>query len=299
MERSWRGIFPIIVTPFTEGYELDEESLCKQIRFCMEAGARGLVGPANASEFGTLSDNERKRWVEIVVSEAGKQVPVIATATAVHWLPALEFACHAQRVGADGLMAMPPHVLHPDEAGCYDFYQKLSEAVSLPIIIQNYIGPLGTPMSPSLVSRMCQELENVQYIKEETLPSSRRISETILAAGEFCRGVFGGQGGIYLLDEFNRGAAGNMPASQVTDVLVKIWTLLEAGKISGARQVFNQLLPLLNYERQYGVALYKEMLFRRAIFRTTVCRAPGNSLQDEDRAELDAILVNVESLFSL
>ncbi|MDQ2996093.1 MAG: dihydrodipicolinate synthase family protein, partial [Chloroflexota bacterium] len=84
MNQPWRGIFVILVTPFTETYELDEASLRKQVRFCMAAGAHGLVGPANASEFSTLSDDERKRWIEIVVTEADGQVPVIAATTAGH-----------------------------------------------------------------------------------------------------------------------------------------------------------------------------------------------------------------------
>ena len=58
MNQPWRGIFVILVTPFTETYERDEASLRKQVRFCIEAGAHGLVGPANASEFPPLSDNE-------------------------------------------------------------------------------------------------------------------------------------------------------------------------------------------------------------------------------------------------
>lgn len=62
---SWRGIFVIIVTPFTKKGELDEDSLRREVRFNVQAGAHGLVGPANASEFSTLSDDERKRWIEI------------------------------------------------------------------------------------------------------------------------------------------------------------------------------------------------------------------------------------------
>ena len=81
MNKPWRGIFVILVTPFTEAYELDEASLRKQVCCCIEAGAHGLVGPANASEFPTLSDDERKRWIEIVVSEASGQVPVVAATT--------------------------------------------------------------------------------------------------------------------------------------------------------------------------------------------------------------------------
>jgi 4-hydroxy-tetrahydrodipicolinate synthase len=286
------------VTPFTEGYELDEASLRKQVRFCIAAGAHGLVGPANASEFPTLSDDERKRWIEIVVAEAGGQVPVVAATTSGHMLPAVALSRHAQQAGADGVMAMPPHVLHPDARGCYEYFRALSAAVEIPICIQNYLPPVGTPMIPELLARMCGELPHVEYIKEETLPEPRQLRGTVAAAGQACKGVFGGQGGIYLLDEYRRGAAGNMPASQVTDVHVAIWDKLEAGDQAGARALFNRLLPLINYERLYGVAIYKEVLHRRGVFATTVSRAPGQQLDDDDRAELDAILADVEALFT-
>ncbi len=299
MSQPWRGIFVIVVTPFTPGYELDEESLRKEVRYCIEAGAHGLVGPANASEFPTLSDDERRRWIEIVVAEAGGQIPVIAATTSGHWLPALELSRHAQRVGADGIMAMPPHVLHPDAEGCYAYYKALSDGLEIPIFVQNYIGPVGTPMSPQLLARMCRELEHVDYLKEETLPEPRQISATIAAAGDACKGVFGGQGGIYMLDEYRRGACGNMPASQATEVHVAIWHKLEQGDEAGARQLFNRLLPLINFERMHGVAAYKELLYRRGIFATRLSRAPGKYLDDLDRAELDAILADVEPLFTV
>jgi 4-hydroxy-tetrahydrodipicolinate synthase len=102
-----------------------------------------------------------------------------------------------------------------------------------------------------------------------------------------------------LIDEWRRGAAGNMPANQLTDIQVKMWNLLEAGDEAGARQVFNQVLPLISYERMHGVAAYKEIMYRRGIFKTRVSRAPGKNLDDMDRAELDAIWSGVESLFAL
>lgn len=299
MSHPWRGIFVIVVTPFTAGYELDEASLRKQVRFCIEAGAHGLVGPANAGEFATLSDDERKRWIEIVVSEAGGHIPVIATTTSGHALPAVALSRYAQEIGADGIMAMPPHILHPDAEGCYAYYQALASALEIPICVQNYFGPIGTPMSAALLARMCRELPQVQYIKEETLPEPRQISATIAAAGDACRGVFGGQGGIHLLDEYRRGACGNMPASQAADALVTIWKLLEAGDEPGARALYNRLLPLINFERMHGIASYKEVLYRRGVFATRVSRAPGAMLDDDDRAELDAIMADVEALFSV
>ena len=298
MSEPWCGIFVIVVTPFTEAYELDEASLRKTVGFCTEAGAHGLVGPANASEFATLSDDERKRWLEIVVSEAGGQVPVVASTTAGHAVPAVALSRHAEQIGADGIMAMPPHILHPDPAGCYKYYEALSAAVDVPICIQNYIGPVGTPMSPELLARMCRELPHVEYIKEETPPEPAQISATIAAAGDACKGVFGGQGGLYLVDEHRRGAAGNMPACHTTDLLVGLWDVLETTGETAARVTLTQLLPLMNFERLHGVAAYKEILCRRGIIATPTCRAPGRVLDDQDRAELDAILADIEPMLS-
>jgi dihydrodipicolinate synthase/N-acetylneuraminate lyase len=299
MSQPWRGIFVIVVTPFTESYELDVESLRKEVRFCIEAGAHGLVGPANASEFPTLSDDERKRWIEIVVSETAGQIPVVAATTSGHYLPAVELSRFSEQVGADGIMAMPPPILSPGPDGCYQYYKALSDALAIPICIQNYYGPAGTPMPVDLLARMCRELENVQYLKEETLPEPRAISRTLAAAGDACKGVFGGQGGIYIIDEWRRGAHGNMPACQSTEVHVAIWQKLEEGDEAGARQIFNQLLPLINFERMHGVATYKEVLQRRGIFKTTVSRAPGKFLDEMDKKELDAILADVGSLFTI
>jgi 4-hydroxy-tetrahydrodipicolinate synthase len=299
MTATWRGIYVIVVTPFTDTYALDEESLRREIRFCIEAGAHGLVGPANASEFATMSDEERRRWLDIVIHETAGQIPVIATTTHGHLVPAVELSRYAEQAGADGIMAMPPHILHPDAAGCYEYYAALNAALTIPICVQNYAGPAGTPMSNQLLARMCRELEHVEYIKEETLPEPRQISATLAAAGDACRGVFGGQGGVYLLDEYRRGCCGNMPASQATDVQVAIWNLLESGDETRARRVYNQLLPLINFERMHGVAVYKETLYRRSIFSTRVSRAPGKVLDELDLAEMDAIMLDVEQLFTV
>jgi dihydrodipicolinate synthase/N-acetylneuraminate lyase len=299
MNKPWRGVFPIVVTPFTKSYELDEKGLRSLVRFCLKAGVQGVVGPANASEFSTLSDDERKRWLEIVIGETGGQAPVIASTTSGHALPAIALSQYAQKLGANGVMSMPPHVQHPDAEGCYAYYKALSDALDIPIMVQNYIAPIGTPMSPSLLARMCKEIRQVHYIKEETFPSSRMLSLTIATAGPHCRGVFGGQGGLYLIDEYRRGSVGNMPACEIPDVQVVLWNRLEAGDFVGARAMFNRVLPLINYERQYGVGVYKELLYRRGVIETNRCRTPGRELDEHDRAEMDAILVEIEPLYTI
>jgi dihydrodipicolinate synthase/N-acetylneuraminate lyase len=299
MSQPWRGIFVIVVTPFTDSYELDEAGLRKVVRFCIEAGAHGLVGPAVSSEFPTMSDDERKRWIDIVVQETAGQIPVVAATTHGHLVPAVMLSRFAQQAGADGILAMPPHVLHPDATGCYEYYRALDDALDIPICVQNYAGPSGTPMSNDLVARMCTELEHVDYVKQEIVPEPRQISLALEAAGDACKGVFGGQGGMYLIDEWRRGACGSMPACQATDIQVAMWNLLEEGDEAAARAIFNKVLPLISFERLHGIATYKEILYRRGILKTRVLRAPGVALDERDLAELDAIWSEVEPLFSL
>ena len=74
---------------------------------------------------------------------------------------------------------------------------------------------------------------------------------------------------------------------------------LEAGDLEGARSTFHRVLPLMVFERLYGVAIYKEVLHRRGIIGSTARRAPGPDIDDDDRRELEPALVQAEDLFRL
>ena len=297
MTESWRGIFSILITPFTDELELDETGLRRQVDFCVDAGAAGVVGPANASEFSTLSDDERRHWISIVAEQTAGRIPFIASVTSGHAVAAADLARFAQRAGVDGIMSMPPPILKPDESGCAEYFRHLAGNLRVPVILQNYAAPLGTPMKAAALARLLHEVDGIEYIKEEVPPEPRMISATLAAVGDACRGIFGGQGGIYLIDEFRRGAVGNMPGAHTTDILVDIWKRLEAEDLAGARSTFHRLLPLMVFERLYGVAIYKEVLQRRGIIGSTARRAPGLDIDADDRRELEPALQQVEDLF--
>jgi dihydrodipicolinate synthase/N-acetylneuraminate lyase len=89
-----------------------------------------------------------------------------------------------------------------------------------------------------------------------------------------------------------------MPASQSVDLHTKIWQLLEANDETAARALFNRLLPLLNFERMHGVAVYKQVFKRRQIFTSTASRIPGAFLDQQDLQEFDAIWRDIEPLLS-
>ena len=150
----WRGVFSILVTPFTETGGLDLDSLRTQIAFCLEAGANGLAAPVNASEFWTLSDEERRTIVGVAAGSApvGRRI---------------RQARRSDRGGRGDRPAAAPRVAGPLPA-IYAYYRALSEAIAIPIFIQNHDAPYGTRMPAEFVARLVRELPHVDWVKEET-----------------------------------------------------------------------------------------------------------------------------------
>ena len=293
----FRGVFTIPCTPFTETGALDRESLQREVEFCIECGAHGIVAPVNASEFTSLSDDERKCVVETVVRVTEGRVPVVAGVSAVSAEVAAMFARHAADAGADALIAMPPYVRKASADEILAYFTALSDSAPLPIFIQNFVPPIGTPLSATFMARLLSEVEHVQYVKEETAQAPHVITELFQAAGDALHGVMGGMAGRYLLNEYDRGACGTMPACEITDVHVQLWDALDGGDRARAREIYLRMLPLLNIEHIYGAAVYKEVLRRRGVIRNVIMRGGVGPLDEVDHRELTVTLEEMRDLF--
>ncbi len=293
----FRGVFAIPVTPFDAAGELDVESLRRCVDFCIQAGAHGVVAPVNASEFFTLTEVERRRVVEVVAEQTGGRRPCVAGVTGASTQIAAELARHARGAGADAVMAMPPYVRHPGPDEIVEFYAAVARAAEVPVWIQDYVPPMGTPMAPTLLARLLREIPGVDYLKEETTFAPQVMTQVAALAGGTLKGMMGGMAGRYLLEEYRRGARGTMPACEVTDAHVAVWDALEAGDESTARHRFGQLLPLLNMEAMYSFTIYKEVLYRRGVIACPKTRAPGAAFLDQEASrELDLILAEIAPL---
>lgn len=295
-EIHWRGIFTIPSTPFHQDGTIDIDGFKRIIHFCIGCGAHGLVYPVNASEFSALSDAERMDLSRILVEENSGAIPAVIGVAGVSKEAAGAFAAHAKDIGADAVIAMPPYVRRakiPQEE-IFDYYKHLSDVGGLPIFIQNYIGPVGTEMTPEFMTRMCTELEWVQYIKEETVPSTIMLSRVKALSEGTCKGVFGGAGGRYLIEEHRRGSDGNMPGCHVTDVVVALWNALESGDAERAMTIYKDMAPLFFFEHQLS-GCYKEVLKRRGIIKCSLKRNGEMPFDDVSSKYLDEILESLQS----
>lgn len=302
---NFRGIYCIIAAPFDENYNLCDEDVLHQIDFSVAAGAHGLVVPVNASEFFTLTDEERRRIVRLTVEQSGKRLPVIAGVAGISTKQAEGFAKYAKEVGADGVIAMPPFLIRGTDEEIYEYYRVVAGASELPVFIQNHPAPMGTPLSAEMCIDIIRQVDNICYVKEETTLSGHMISriESLsksLPGGKY-KGTMGGKGGRYLIDEYRRGCCGNMPACQIVDLHSQIWNYLEAGEQVKAEKLFDKILPLINLEFMFGgFGIYKAVLKYRGIIRNTLTRIPGVGAVDElDQIELNRIIKKLKPLFRL
>lgn len=274
------GIYQILHTPFDDAGEIDWMSFERQIDFCLKAGVHGLVTPAMASEFFALSDQERFEVVAFVLKTVDRQVPVLIGAQGITLRAAMNFGEHAARHSADGLLAMPPYLRKAPLREVENYYRQLAK-IGIPLMIQNAPAPVGSPLSPQALSELLHTEQAIQYIKEETPPILQKITQIRELAGNACQGVFGGANGLYLLEELERGACGNMPAGGVVDIQVKIYERYMAGDHQGAAELHFRLLPLLIHAQTHGVTFHKFLLWRRGVLASSYARDPQQLPLDE------------------
>jgi 4-hydroxy-tetrahydrodipicolinate synthase len=299
MAATFRGVFVIVPTPFNPDLSLDLDGLREIVAFCIACGAHGLVAPANASEQPWLSDDERRTVMRTVIEATDGRAVTVAGVTAPQQLIAASLAREAEAMGADMLMAMPPNMSRATEPEIIAYYRAIDDAGSLPVVIQNWIGPGGTPMPARLVAELLTTLPDVKYVKEETEFASSMMTAIQDAAGPALEGMMGGKAGRHLMDEHRRGACGTMPACEVTDAHVLLWNTLESGDRAKARDIYRQLLPLLMFETGYGTAVYKEVLKRRGVIRCAAIRQTGGKTLDAHaQADLGEILADMKPLLS-
>lgn len=296
---TYSGIFAIVLTPFDDDLAIDEPGLENVVNFCLAAGVQGVVTTANVSEVGYLSDDERKRVAELIVGVVARRVKTVVGVSANHHRQSSIFAAHAESIGADAVMALPP-TFHPTTpAETMTHYGAIARACSLPIVLQNAVGPGVTAMSAALISDVVRAVPTARFVKEETAYSAQTIGDMFREAGTSLEGVMGGRAGKPFMEEFRHGARGTMPACEFADVHVALWDAMERGDESKARDVFRRLLPLLDLELTYGVPFCKEVLRRRGLIASGAWRQSGfREMDAAAQAELDLLLevINPEVL---
>jgi len=287
--QPYKGVFPVAPTVFDADGRLDLDSQKRAVDFMIDAGSHGLCILANFSEQFVLTDDERESVMTAVLEHVAGRVPVIVTTTHFATAVCAERSRRAQDAGAAMVMIMPPYhgaTFRVPEGATYDFYRTVSDAVSIPIMVQD--APVaGTPLSVPFLARMAKEIEHLAYFKIEVPQAAAKLRALIVAGGDAIVGPWDGEEAITLMADLDAGATGAMTGGGYPDGIRQITDAYFAGDRKAALDAYQRWLPLINHEnRQCGLAACKALMKEGGVIAHETLRAPLPPMHPATRAGL-------------
>jgi 2-keto-3-deoxy-L-arabinonate dehydratase len=285
----YKGVFPVVPTIFKDSGELDIPGQKRCVDFMIDAGSNGLCILANFSEQFSISDDERDTLTREILQHVAGRVPVIVTTTHYGSLICAQRSRRAQELGASMVMIMPPYhgaTIRVPEQNIYEFFSKVSDAIDIPIMIQD--APVsGTTLSAAFLAKMATEIANVAYFKIETPGAASKLRELIKLGGTAIEGPWDGEEAITLLPDLEAGCTGAMTGGGYPDGIRQIMDAWFAGEREKAIVAYTRWLPLINYEnRQGGILSAKALMQAGGIIASDASRHPFPAMNPAVRSGL-------------
>lgn len=294
--KKLRGVFPIAPATFTGKGEYDFKEYGKAVKSILE-DADGIALFGIAGEYYKLNGKEEERLLEETISLSKEEKkPVIisnthhATEEAVRWARIIE------RAGADCMMVLPPFFLKPGAEELLNHMQRVSEAVSIPVMIQYAPEQTGLPFSPEILSNLHSSVPNACYFKIESKPPGHFISKLLELTDNNVE-IFIGNAGFQLIEGLDRGGVGVMPGPSLSNIYSLIMKLYYDGKRESAIVLHRELVYFLNHIRQNVemiIMCEKMILQRREILGKPGIRRPAYQLDSVDMAIFDELYLRLE-----
>jgi 4-hydroxy-tetrahydrodipicolinate synthase len=269
-----RGLWGVLATPFAGGeLSVDEVSLRREVSLFRELGATGVVALGVFGEAVSLDAGEQQRVVAAVCDE-GQELPVVVGISARATAPAVEQAGRASEAAGRPLAAVMVQVnsSHPDVLEPH--LRAIHESAAVPVVLQDYPVTSGVHIGVAQILETVRRCPYVVAVKSEAPPTGQVIAELVAQTSV---PVFGGLGGVGLLDELAAGAAGAMTGFSCPEALLECLQAWEAGGMAAAHAAYARWLPLANFEAQPGIglALRKEAFRLREVFASGSVRPPS------------------------
>lgn len=236
----FRGSMVALVTPFKKG-KVDEKALERLVEFHIQNGTKVLVPCGTTGESPTLSHEEHRRVVELVVKLSRGRIPVMAGTGSNSTDEALELTQHAKKTGADAALIVAPYYNRPTQEGLYQHFTLIAQKVHLPIVIYNIPGRTGVNILPETFARL-SKFENIVGVKEasgslDQMSQIRALAPSIaMISGDDSLTLpilsIGGVGVISVI--------ANIVPRKVQD-MIEAW---DRGQVDLAREIHFELLPL-------------------------------------------------------
>jgi len=290
MSTQLQGVLPVLHLPYHDNQQIDFETLRAEVDFAYQCGANGVV-MAMVTEVLRLRDDERRQVAEKLVEFSNGCGAVVISVGAESTFMAAEMARHAEDVGADALMAIPPIATALGEDQLRRYFHDVFAATNLPLVVQDASSYVGKPMSAAFQAQLFNDLGEGVYFKPEAAPVGPVISALHQLTENKAR-IFEGSGGSMLVENYRRGLTGTMPGTDLLDAIMALWRALENNdedQIYAIAPLVTSILALAVNLDAY-LAIEKHLMRRRGIFKNEIVRGPvGFELDAMTRAEVDRL----------
>jgi 4-hydroxy-tetrahydrodipicolinate synthase len=240
-QRMFKGYFTALITPFRDG-KVDEAAYRDFIEWQIAEGIQGLVPCGTTGESPTLSHKEHMRVTELCIATARGRVPVVAGTGSNSTAEAIELTRHAKKAGATAALLVMPYYNKPSQAGLYEHFKAVQDAVDLPILIYNIPGRSVVNMSIETMAKLAK-LPHIVGVKDATADLTRPTLTRLAMGEKFCQ--MSGEDGTALAF-FAQGGHGciSVTANVAPRQCVEVYNAWAAGDAARALALFARLMPL-------------------------------------------------------
>jgi 4-hydroxy-tetrahydrodipicolinate synthase len=288
-----RGVWNIAPTPFHPDGSIDLASVARLVEFTIGCGVDGLTILGVLGEGEKLTEAERDRVIAATLEAAAGRLPVCVGTTHAGTDGCVAFSRRAVELGASAVMVAPPRLQRSSDAVLRRHYLAVADAVDVPVVVQDHPASSGVFMSVEFLARLGEEAPRCRFVKVEDEPSPMKIGQLLAANPALC--LVGGLGGVMLLEELRRGAAGTMTGFGFPEILVQICRAWFGGRRDEAATLFYRYCPLMRFENQprINLAIRKFIYHRRGALASPRTRFPAAELDAGTIADLDALLAHL------
>ena len=275
------GVWAVVPTPFDDDLQVDVASLEKLVSFYDGLGVTGLTVLGVFGEAAALSRPERDLVLRTVSRTSAR--PLVIGLTATHTAPAIEEAAATLAVLTPAALMVQVNSPSPDAGATH--FGAVAAHTGLPVVVQDYPVASGVSIGTGPLAELVGRLgPQVAAIKAEAPPTPPAVAD-LAGLGV---PVFGGLGGIGLLDELAAGSAGAMTGFSCPEGLLACVRAFRSGGYDAARQAWTPYLPLVNFEQQAKIALAirKECFRERGLIATARVRPPAAAFPESLRPQL-------------
>ena len=288
MSVNWRGVFPAVCTQFHSDQSLNIPGTLAHVDVMLQAGIHGLVMMGSVGENTTLEPTEKKELLKATIAHVNKRVPILTGVAEYTTAGACRWAADAAKLGADGLMVLPPMVYKTDDRETIAHFRSVAKASDLPIMVYNNPPAYKVDITPQMFVEMADE-PKFACIKESS-DNPRRITDIInLTKDRYV--LFAGVDDLFL-ECLMLGAVGWVSGlvNAFPHENKLIWDLTEAGKWKEALDVYRWYTPLLHLDTHVKLVQYIKLASAECGYGTELCRSPRLPIVGKEREDVLAII---------